>query len=304
VQQLTTSPGNAGTLLNYLRHSTPGTTVATGLRAVGDEFGKLPSYPVGAKPPGNLLLPMDWPPAAIAVGLLAFAAAVVVAALRRRAAVLWLAALAVAVAAAGVVSVAHIDGLPFLYVTRWTAVIGMLAGITTGLGLLPELAALARRPAVLAAPVAGLAVAATVVTAVGTARAETPQTDYTGGTQRLEQAALHDLEAHGLRIGSGPGSAVVRVDFAPTTRKDLVVGTSFEGSGLVLGLVRDGVDVQVSRFWQLPFGERRTARVDQARYLVTLAYADGTSPPPGPGQRVLAVAGEYQVYGGLVAPTG
>ena len=51
------------------------------------------------------------------------------------------------------------------------------------------------------------------------------------------------------------------------------------------------------------FGPRYTDRADDAGYVVTLAYADGSSPPPEPWQRVLAVEGELEVYGG-VPPTG
>lgn len=304
IQQLTGEPGNAGAVLRYLRSSNPDSSISTGLRGVADEFGKLPSYLVGTSAPERLLLPEMFPPWAIAVGLLLFAAAVAVGVARRRAEVLWLVALTGAVAVAAVAAVSRIDGPPFFYVTRWTVVIGMLAWITVGVALVPELAKLLeRRPrpgrVAVAAPVAllaVLAVAASTVTAVGTARAETPQTDYSGDISRFERAVIADLAATGT-----PRNSVVRVDFAPTTRQ-IIVGTSFPGSGLVLGLVRDGVDVQVSTFWQLPFGADRSARVDQARYLVTLAYSDGSSPPPAPGQRVLAVAGEYQVYGGTVPP--
>jgi hypothetical protein len=70
----------------------------------------------------------------------------------------------------------------------------------------------------------------------------------------------------------------------------------------VLALVRDDVDVQVDARFRIEFGERYTERVDDAAYWVTLAFADGTSPPPLPWQRVLAVGDEYQVYGGVVPP--
>jgi hypothetical protein len=311
IQQLTTSPGNAGTLLNYLRSSTPDSSLSLGLRGVADEFGKIPAYLAGAHPPHRVVLPQLYPPLTIVVGIGLFLAAAVAGLRRRRSEVLWLAALTLAVAASGVVAISRIDGLPFFYVTRWTAVIGMLAGVTTAVGLLPEVVPLLRRlpaarfrlasEALLAAPLALLVAVATVVTAVGTAKAETPQTDYSGVVSRLEQAVRTDLDRRGIRHdGTEPGE-VVRVDFAPSTRP-LIVGTSFEGSGLVLALIRDGVDVQLSSFWKLPFGAARTDRVDSARYVATLAYSDGSSPPPAPGQRVLAVAGEYQVYGGV--PTG
>ena len=37
--------------------------------------------------------------------------------------------------------------------------------------------------------------------------------------------------------------------------------------------------------------------------MATIAYSDGTSPPPEPWQQVLAVEGELEVYGG-VPPAG
>jgi hypothetical protein len=311
IQQLTTSPGNAGTILRYLRSSTPDTSLGMGLRGVADEFGKLPAYLLGMSPPRRLLLPALFPPSAIVVGIALFLAAVMVGVRRRRGDVLWLAALTVAVAVSGVAAISRIDGPAFFYVTRWTAVIGMLAGITTGVGLIPEVVALLRRlptarlrltpELALAGPLALLVVVASLVTTVGTARAQTPQTDYTGGVRSMERAVVADLDRRGIRHDGKGHGPVVRVDFAASTRNQ-IVGTSFEGSGLVLALVRDGVEVQVSTFWRLPFGHGLTDRVDSARYVATLAYSDGTSPPPAPGQRVLAVAGEYQVYGGP-APT-
>jgi hypothetical protein len=49
----------------------------------------------------------------------------------------------------------------------------------------------------------------------------------------------------------------------------------------------------------MPFGARFTHRADDARYVVTLAYSDGASPPPEPRQQVLAVGPVYEVYGGV-----
>lgn len=305
IQQLTAPTGNAGTILNYLRKSSPDASLSIGLRGVADEFGKLPGYVAGVEPPDRVLLPASWPPLAIAIGCALFALALVVGIRRRRSDVSWLGAFTMAIAAAGVAAIARIDGLPFFYVTRWTTVIGMLAAITVGVAFLPEVVGLIRRERartagraprragfVPAIPLALLTTAVSIVTGVGVARADTPQTDYTGGIERLEDAVVADLRRAGL-----PGDAIVRVDFAATTRP-VIVGTSFAGSGLVLALVEDGVDVQLPSFWRLPFGERYVERVDAARYVATLAYSDGSSPPPEPWQRVLAVAGEYQVYGG------
>ncbi len=309
VQQLTSPTGNAGTVLRYLRQSSPDGSLSMGFRAVADEFGKLPGFALGVEPPDRVLLPAMWPPATIAIGFALFALAFAVGIRRRRPEVYWLGALTVGVAGSGVAAIARIDGLPFFYVTRWTAVIGMLAAVTVGMGLLPEAVALVRRasrsgrlaslrPAsVLAVPLVLLTTVISLVTGVGVARADTPQTDYTGGIQRLEEAVVADLR----RLGLPEKDSVVRVDFAATTRP-VIVGTSFAGSGLVLSLVRNGIDVQLPSFWKLPFGQRYVERVDAARYVATLAYSDGSSPPPEPWQRVLAVAGEYQVYGGQPPP--
>jgi hypothetical protein len=149
---------------------------------------------------------------------------------------------------------------------------------------------------VLGAPLAALTVLAVVVAALGTARADTPTTDVTGDVLALERAVVADLERRGL--GTGPEAPVVRVDFAPTTRP-VIVGTVEPGVGVVLALHRAGIDVQVDDGWRIPFGERYTARPDEAGYVATIAWSDGTSPPPEPWQVVLAVGPDYQVYGGV-----
>lgn len=313
VQQVTGTPGNAGVLFDYLQQgpADPSVPLSTALRTVADEFGKLPAYAAGAAPPEPQLLPGLQPPWAIAVGMVLFVAALAAGVRRRRGEVLWLGALTLALAAAGVAAVARVEGLPFPYVTRWTVVVGLLAWTTVGLGLLPELVAGIRRVlgtspprlragAVLGVPLAVLATVAAVGTGLDSARADTPFTDASGEVAGLESAVVTDLGRLGLRTVADP--PVVRVDFAGTTRP-VVIGTFWEGSGLVLELVDDGVDVQVSDFWRLPYGERYTDRAGDAGYVVTVAYADGTSPPPEPWQRVLAVGGEFQVYGG-VPPTG
>ncbi len=306
VQQLTRTPGNVGVLLDYLRDGSSGASIplSTAIRAVADEFGKLPAYAVGADVPGRLLLPDLVPPWAIAVGLALFVAALANGVRRRSADVLWLGALTLAVGAAGVAALARVEGLPFPYLTEWTAVVGVLAWITVGLSLLPELVtALGRRVgdrsrrwpwagAAVGVPLAALATAAALVTGIGTAGADPAQPDV----RRLEQAVLADLDRLGLR--TVPDPPVVRVDFAGTTRPDFG-GTFTPGAGLVLQLHQEGVDVQVSDFWRIPFGERYTERAEDAGYVATLAYSDGTSPAPQPWQQVLAVAGDFEIRGGV-----
>jgi hypothetical protein len=306
VQQVTGTPGNLGELAEYLREGAPEQPagLGAGLRGVADEFGKLPAYLVGAGSPSEPLLPEGWPPAAIAVGLGLFALALADGVRRRREEVVWLGVLTLAVAAAGVAAIARIDGAAFPYLTRWTVVVGILAWTTVGMGALPVLRAAAERWAgarrggvLLTVPLAVLATTAVLVTGLGTARATPPMTDVTGQIGRLEEAVLADLDQRGLR--SGADAPVVRVDFPGTTRPGDLVGTFWPGTGLVLELLRDDVDVQVSPFWQMAFGDRYTDRADDAGYVVTLAYSDGNSPPPEPWQEILLVDGELQVYGGV-----
>ncbi|WP_029430287.1 hypothetical protein [Blastococcus sp. URHD0036] len=309
IQQVTGDPRNGDLLLDYLRNGTgeAATGFPTGLRVVADEFGKLPVYLTGGEPPEASLLPERWPAWAIAVGLLCFGASLVVAALRRREEVLWLGAFTLAVAAAGVAAVARLEGLPFFYITRWTVVIGVLAWVTVGLGLLPEVVLGIRRAVawagqgsraevVLGVPLTALATTAVLVTGVGVACAEMPSTDPTGEVVELEAAVVDDLDGLGLTTAADP--PVVRVEFAPTTRSTFL-GTSFAGTGLLLELVRDGIDARGTEEFRLQLGLRYTQGAEVPGYVATLAYADGTSPPPQPWQRVLAVGAEYQVYGGV-----
>ncbi|WP_147251964.1 hypothetical protein [Blastococcus sp. TF02-09] len=306
IEQRRGDPGNLSALADYLTDSAPEETagLGTGLRSIADEFGRLPAYLTGNGVPPQPLLPESWPAVAIGVGLVLFLAALVNAVVRRRADTIWLGVFTAAVAAAGVAAVARVDGLPFPYLTRWTVVVGILAWTTIGMSFLPDLAALARRRmgprravVATAVPLGAMATAAVLVTGIGTAAADPPMTDVTGQLGRLEEAVLADLDQRGLR--SGGDDPVVRVDFAPTTRPDELVGTFWPGTGLVLELARDEVDVQVSSFWDMPFGARYTDHADDAGYVVTLAYSDGTSPAPVPWQQVLAVEGDLAVYGGV-----
>ncbi|SDG09692.1 hypothetical protein SAMN05660662_0318 [Blastococcus aurantiacus] len=313
IEQLTGTPGNARVLYDHLLSQSPEQPagVSTGLRAVADEFGKLPAHLTGHGVAPSPVLPAGWPTPAITSGIVAFVVALGVAALRRRGDVLWLGALTLALAAAGVAAVARIDGWVFAYLTQWTVVIGILAWTTVGLGLLPELAAVVRRGVapgrrslspgtVIGVPVAALATAAVLVTAARVAGAEVTWSDRDGHVAELGEAVVADLTRSGLRTGAD--QPVVRVDMAPTT-EPVIVGTVEPGAGLVLALYRAGIDVQVDEGWRIPFGERFTERPEEAGYVVTVAYADGSSPPPQPWQRVLAAEGEFEVYGG-VPPVG
>ena len=314
IEQVTRTPGNLTKLYDDLVNGSPEKPVGLGpaLRTVADEFGKVPAYLVGAGRPEGPFIPEFWPPVANAVGLVAFGVTMALAARRRSGDVLWLGTFTLAVAAAGVAAVARIDGPAYPYVAQWTVVIGILAWTTVGAGLLPVLggalrsaADRGRRPLrpqiVLGVPLAVAATAAVVVAAIGTGRADTPSTDVSGELVRLEEAVIADLDQRGLRTGND--RAVVRVHFAKTSRPENLTGTQWPGAGLLLGLERDGVDVRVFDLWRTPFGDRYVGRADEIGYEATLAYSDGTSPPPEPWQRVLAVEGELEVYGG-VPPAG
>ena len=310
IEQVTRTPGNLTELYDDLVNGSPEepTGLGPGLRTVADEFGKLPAYLVGAGRPEGPFLPEYWPPVANAVGLLAFAVTMALAARRRSGDVLWLGSSTLALAVAGVAAVARIDGPPYPYVVQWTVVIGILGWTTVGAGLLPALGAALRSAAdhgrhrsrpetALGVPLAGAAAAAVLMASLGTGRADTPSTDVSGDLVRLEEAVIADLDQRGLRRGDD--QPVVRVDFAKTSRPNRLTGTLWPGSGLALALERDGVDVRVIDLWRTPFGDRYVERADEVGYVATLAYSDGTSPPPEPWQQVLAVEGELAVYGGV-----
>ena len=314
IEQATRTPGNVTLLYDDLVNGSPEdpTGVGPGLRTVADQFGRLPAYLVGAGRPEGAFIPESWPPLANALGLAAFALAMAVAVRRRNGDVLWLGTFTLAVAAAGVAAVSRIDGPPYAYLVQWTVVIGVLAWTTVGAGLLPLLGAAlvsatdrGRRrlqpETALGVPLAVAAAAAVLVAALGTGRADTPSTDVSGDLLRLEEAVLADLDQRGLRTGDD--QPVVRVDFAKTSRPNRLTGTLWPGSGVALALERDGLDIRVIDLWRTPFGDRYVERAGEVGYVATLAYSDGTSPPPEPWQRVLAVEGELEVYGG-VPPAG
>jgi hypothetical protein len=297
IEQLTTSPGNLRTLVHYLSTASSDSSIRTGLEAVADEVAKLPAYAAGVHPPRAVLLPLGWPRWAAALGAGLFLVALGAAVRWRNRHLLWLAAFSVALAISGVLAVAQISGLAFPYVTQWTTVVGVVWWSFIGSTGLVGLSRV--RPDGWPNAVRGLALvpvlASVAVLSVGTARAATPQTDTTGQLFRLEQAVLHDVDQ---RPGGRAGP--VRLDFAGTSRP-VIVGTSFPGSGIGVALIKDGVDLRVAPFWHALFGDRRTRGADEVGYVATLAYSDGSSPPPAPGQRVLAVDGEYQIYGGEIA---
>lgn len=301
VQQFTHSPGNLTLIWRYFRTTRPDYTIAEGFRQLSNAVAEAPAFLSGTDPSHTFPYPPSLPAWAGVLGGLLLLAAVVGAVLLRRWSVLALGVLALAVAATAVVSISRVTGPLFDYLFKWVNVAGVLLWVVVGVVALDVTRAVAaryhgpaRRPTLAAgaAAAAGLLVL-TGFAAVGAVRVDTPQTDTTGTVTRLADAVAAYARPH-------PG-ALVRVDFAPTTHP-VLVGTPFIGAGLVLALQKRGVDVRTLTFWELPFGPYLVSDQDQIRFVAVVAYADGSSPPPGPQQRVLAQAGEYEVYAGPVLP--
>ncbi len=317
VQQLTHSPGNLTLVWRYFGTTRPDYTVADGFRQVSNAVAELPAFVTGTDPAHVFPYPPALPTWAGVLAAVLLAVALVVAVLLRRWAVLALGVLALAVGATGVVSVSRVTGPLFDYLFKWVAVAGVLLWVAVGVVALDVVRALAtarqpaaarqlaaaRQPAaehrtpsrrrlarVVAAAVAGVGLLAlTAYATVAAVRVDTPQTDTNGTVTRLADAVATYVRPH-------PG-ALVRVDFAPTTHP-VLVGTPFIGAGLLLALQKRGVDVRTLTFWKLPFGPRLVAEQSDIRFVAVIAYNDGSSPAPGPDQKVLAKAGEYEVYAG------
>ncbi|HMA47920.1 MAG TPA: hypothetical protein VKP11_12115, partial [Frankiaceae bacterium] len=301
VQQLTASPGNLGTLYAYFRAARPSSTLAAGLSWLSAEAGALPAYVAGVPQRHPFATPPSLPGWAGATALLAFLAATAVAARRRAGGAGPLAALSAAVGVAAVVAVARVSGPLFDYLVRWVVVAGLVLWISVGVSLvgrdpagradgLPTRRRVPATAMVLAATtvLAAVAVLAGPATADGL-RARTGWTSTDGTLPRLAAQA---------RSWLGPRAAdPVRVDFGPSTRPFLL-GTATPGTGLVLLLAKRGVHVQLDHFWDGAYGRRISADLGRVRWVLVVAYADGSSPPPAPGQQVVARAGDLQVYGG------
>lgn len=311
VQQLTHSPGNLTLVWRYFGTTRPDYTIADGFRQVSNAVAELPAFVTGTDPAHVFPYPPSLPTWAGVLAAVLLAVALVVAVLLRRWAVLALGVLALAVGATGVVSVSRVTGPLFDYLFKWVAVGGVLLWVVVGVVALDVVGALAparqlaaaRQPAaehrtpsrqrlarVVPVAVAGAGLLAlTAYATVAAVRVDTPQTDTTGTVTRLADAVATYVRPH-------PG-ALVRVDFAPTTHP-VLVGTPFIGAGLLLALQKRGVDVRTLTFWKLPFGPRLVADQPDIRFVAVIAYNDGSSPAPGPNQKVLAKAGEYEVYAG------
>jgi len=315
VQQLTHSPGNLTLVWRYFGTTRPDYTVTDGFRQVSNAVAELPAFVTGTDPAHVFPYPPALPTWAGVLAAVLLAVALCVAAVLRRWAVLALGVLALAVGATGVVSVSRVTGPLFDYLFKWVSVAGILLWVVVGVVVLDVVGALAasrqaasraaaslraatgqqapprqRLAHVATAAVAGAGLLAlTAYATVAAVRVDTPQTDTTGTVTRLADAVTAYVRPH-------PG-ALVRVDFAPTTHP-VLVGTPFIGAGLLLALQKRGVDVRTLTFWKLPFGPRLVADQPDIRFVAVIAYNDGSSPAPGPDQKVLAKAGEYEVYAG------
>ena len=318
IQQLTHHPGNLTLVWRYFRTTRPDYTLADGVRQLSNAVAELPAFITGTDPSHTFPYPPALPAWEGALGGALLLAALVAAVALRRWRVLALGVLALAVAATGVVSVSRVTGPLFDYLFKWINVAGVLLWIVVGIVALDAARALAghraarataepaatdrpagrpgatSRPARLAGAVAAVGlVTLTAFGSIGSVQVDTPQTDTTGTITRLADAVAAYVKPH-------PG-ALVRVDFATTTHP-VLVGTPFVGAGLVLALQKRRVPVRTLTFWELPFGPRLVADQSRVRFVAIIAYADGSSPPPGPRQRVLATAGEYEVYAGPLSP--
>lgn len=94
-------------------------------------------------------------------------------------------------------------------------------------------------------------------------------------------------------MGCGTSGDVLKLSAAPSTGP---VGATPLLSGLFARLERAGAPVRVAKSWETSFGPDATAGVERARWLVLVAYTDGTSAPPAPGERVLARFGSVQTF--------
>jgi hypothetical protein len=286
-------PGNLTQLLHYFRSTRPSWSYGQGWRELATAAGRIPAWLTGTSPAPQFLTPEELPIWTGVIGLVALILASLLAARRRRVDHFQLLALVAAIAVAAVVAVEHVVGVLFEYLVEWTWAAGLVLWIAVGVVFLDG----ARLPvpsgrATSAIRIAGLAGFVALAGLTGIQTADVMPSNVPA-VRSLSVAVRHWL--------AGRQAGTVRVDFAPAVKPSLV-GTSSGGVAMVLALSRAGVDVQVPSALQLTLGPASTDHVSRARWVVVVAFADGLSPPPGPGQRLLATAGAYQVYVGPARP--
>jgi hypothetical protein len=307
VEQLSGHPGNLTALVRYFRSAHGDWSYGQGVRQLSNAIGAFPAYVTGQAPAHVFPYPPQIPGWAGAVAAVAAVVGIVLAARARAFAVLGLLAFAVVVGAVGIVSVHQVVGPLFDYLVKWLVAAGLLLWIGVGcavIAVVREAPALRerwarlqeQRPAVPRLGLGAVALVLVVLTGANTAgavNADASQMDTDHVVAPLAGAINTYMAGH--------RSDLVRLDFAPTTRP-VLVGTPFVGAGLLLATQKKGLDVRAIPFWRVPFGVHLTSDQDRVKWVVVLAFNDGSSPPPGPGQRVIATAGEYQLYAGPLLP--
>jgi hypothetical protein len=332
-QQLTGHPGNLSAIWHYFRRADPSWTMRDGARVLATQLGRPVAYLAGITPTGDPLhlRPARLPAWTGLVALVAFAAAWAESVRRRWSAIVWAGGFAAVLALAGVVAASRIVGPMFDYLVLWTmapallvwVVVGAVAvrlvtaGVRAGARVpradagdgAPLAADQASNPAASdpaparagsgSGPLArGARIAVGGVLVVALAALSVATTKNTVDGRPDSDPALRPLASAVLDwLGPTRRHDQVRLDFAPTLQPTLA-GTSWPGSGLLLALRTRGVDARVSSFWSHVYGPRLTRDPDKATIVVVLAFADGVSPGPAPGQRLLARSGDLQVYVG------
>jgi hypothetical protein len=299
IDQLTGRPGNLTLLIRYFRSQRPGWTLHEAVRQLSTTLGWLPGWVSGAHLHSDFLAPALLPAWTGLLALLAFLAAVAVGTLRHRAGgALGLAVAVGVVGAAALLATVRVVGPLYTYLVQWIWTVGVLLWVFIGMVGLDLLRALAaRRPALqLHGWSPRHAVALSVVPALALAALSVDS-----GLRAARDTTATIPEIRPLAIAADgwlhrQQATTVTVRYAPTT-KPVFVGTLDSGNAMVLALERAGFDVQMPLVDRNVFGPATTDHPDRAQAAIVVGFADGYSPPPGPGEVFLARAGGYQIYG-------
>jgi hypothetical protein len=284
-------PGNLTQLFDYFEKTRPDWTYTQGWREVLTATGRLPSWVSGQHPTSQYLAPGQLPTwtGYVAIGALVLAIGRVVA--RPKVQQAQLLGLAAVVIVAAVAAVRQVVGPLYPYLVEWTWTAGVLLWIAVGLVFVePMRARLVPRKAARGTAYAGLCAFVIVGAITGIKTAQVMPRDV---------PAVRQLATAVQRWLAARPRGTVRVDFANTIKPSLL-GTTVAGDGLFLALDRGGVDVQVPRSAELVFGPTSSNHVDQARWLVVIAFDAGRSRPPAEGMQLLDTSGGYQVYAGAI----
>ncbi len=284
-------PGNFTQILDYFQKTRPDWTYTQGWREVLTSTGRLPSWISGQHPTSQYLAPGQLPTwtGYLAIGALVLAVGRVVA--RPKVQQAQLLGLAAVVIGAAVAAVRRVVGPLYPYLVEWTWAAGVLLWIAVGFVFVEAMRArLVPNKAARGTAYAALSAFVIVGAITGVKTAQVMPGDM---------PAVRQLSAAVQRWLAARPRGTVRVDFANTIKPSLL-GTTVAGDGLFLALDRGGVDVQVPRSAELVFGPTSSNHVDQARWLVVIAFDAGRSPPPAEGMQLLDTSGGYQVYAGAI----